>query len=476
MGVAALCVAVGLLTPFALEASGGPAIAVLLLASLGLVVSVALTLRWPWIPVIVYWLLYSFFSDLRSLWQLSVGPVPLTIPDFAVGAIAVAVATRYLSDRSLQRSRPTVMSLGLLGLLFLCLASALVGLSHQYPLYSIAIDLRDIAYLMVGYLAAHTLLHARRDRRLLTAVMWMSVIGFLTEQTAVSITGFRNIAIQGGSLETYRDIGVSFFAGKYGIFMAVVTTATDGLRRSLLQGALALAGLAATAASLIRTAWIDVLAGIAFLLVATGVRGSSRLVAYGVVGVTVIAFAAYSIPQTSTLVDAVINRASAAIDPSSVTSVDTVAVRFEESRRALAHLQTPEDWLIGAGLGLSVQDALHPYQHNSYVWYLSKLGIIGLLAMCAVLVLLPLVVAIRALRRASGDHRVLLLVLTAAHVANVVSGYASGHLTNWEYAPLVGMTIGWIFQLAQPEPIKTARVASSSPGASLTAKLRGAGD
>jgi hypothetical protein len=419
-----------------------------------LLLGIVLTIRFPWIPVILYWLLYSFFSDLRGLWQFSLGPVPLTIPDFAVGAMALTVSTRYLIDPSRLRSRLTATSLGLLGLVFLCLASVLVGLGHQYPLYSIAIDLRAIAYLVVGYLAAQTLLQAVRDRRLLTAVMWMSLVGFLTEQAAVSITGLRNVAIQGGSLETYRDIGVSFFAGKYGIFMAVAATATRGLTRSPVQGALALAGLAATAASLIRTAWIDVLAGIAFLLVATGIRASSRLLAYAVAGVTVIAFAGYAIPQTSPIVEAVINRAGVAIYPSSFNSVDTVAARFEESRVALSHLETPEDWLIGAGLGLSVQDALHPYQHNSYVWYLSKLGIIGLVTFCVVVVVLPLAVAVTALPKVSGEQRVLLLALTAAHTANAISGYASGHLTNWEYAPLVGMTMAWILQLARPEPVK----------------------
>lgn len=451
IGSVGLGLVVGLLTPLAIASEHGQATLLWLAASVALVGGIALTFRWPWLPVVLYWFVYSFVSDLRLLWQFTVGPVPVTGPDLVVAAIAIAAGVQSLRQRSFGGNESRVVWLGLLGLLCLCLASIVIGLSRNYPWYSIVIDLRDICYLLVGYLAAQTVLHARRDRRVLSAVLWMSVVGFVVEQTAVSFTGFGNIALQGGSLASYRDIGVSFFTGKYGTLLAIVVIATAGVRASLGAVTLAIAGFAATATSLVRTAWLDLAAGIAFLLVAMGLRAGGRLMALLVIAVAAFTVAVNAIPQTNVIVTAVIERSISALDPNSSSAVDTLSIRFDESRAALSHLQSPLDWVVGAGIGLSVQDSLHPYQHNSYVWYLSKMGVIGLVAMCAVLVLLPLAIAVKGLRVVAGRRRTLLLTLTAAHVANVVSGFASGHLTNWEYAPIVGMTIGWLVQLALPE-------------------------
>jgi hypothetical protein len=417
------------------------------------VVTITLSIRWSWLPVLLYWLIYSLFSDLRLQFQVVVGTLPITVPDIAVAVIAAMSAFAYFRQSRAQVSRVSAVGIGVASILALSAFSAIVGLAHGYAWYSVAIDLRAIVYLGVGYLAALYLLDARRDSQILKAILWLSVVGFAVEQTLVSFGAFRALE-RGASFAAYRDISVSFFAGKYGILFALVVFANQRFRTGLPAGVVAGIGVLATVASLIRTAWVGLAAAFLFAAVASGWTRGARQIALVVVILVFGAGVATLSPSASTVWSAAVERGLAAVDPNSLPQqVDTVAGRNFASQMAIAHLTGPLDWLFGVGLGLAVADPLHPYLENSYVWYLSKMGLLGLALLSAAVVALPVLLAMRALPLARGEMKTLLLVLTAAHVGNAVSGYASGHLTNWEYAPLVGMTIAWIVQLARaPQP------------------------
>lgn len=47
------------------------------------------------------------------------------------------------------------------------------------------------------------------------------------------------------------------------------------------------------------------------------------------------------------------------------------------------------------------------------------------------------------------SRRQLLIALIAAQAAIVVAGIASGTLTNWQEAPMIGMTVAWIEALSK---------------------------
>src|SRR5207244_1360294 len=99
-------------------------------------------------------------------------------------------------------------------------------------------------------------------------------------------------------------------------------------------------------------------------------------------GLVLVSIGVGVVPQIGVVAQAAQGRLDTLGAPS---SNDTLASRFEESRVALANLNDPPDWVFGVGLGLSVADGLHPNQHNSFVWALSKQGILGLLLFALVI-------------------------------------------------------------------------------------------
>src|SRR5207237_1845004 len=118
--------------------------------------------------------------------------------------------------------------------------------------------------------------------------------------------------------------------------------------------------------------------------------GSLKTVRRGVavaamVGLVFIAAAAVT-PQLNAGVQ---RRLEALFLPAS--SIDnTTQSRLWESKIAVAQLVTPVDWVIGVGLGLpSAADGVHTFQHDSYVWLLSKEGLLGLALGRGTRILLP---------------------------------------------------------------------------------------
>jgi len=335
----------------------------------------------------------------------------------------------------------------MVGILCYSVVSFGIGLANGFPIYSVLIDLRTVSYLVIGYFAAFSFGAGIRQVRLIRNLLWLSLVGFLVQQYAVTSSGVAVIDSSGGRLQDYRDIGVPFFLGKYGLFVSFVTVINKRGGISVVAAAGFVLGVIAMMATFIRTAWIATIAGI-LTLALINARRLHRMALLLVTCVTVASILISALPQAAQVIDAAQSRLAETFAPRSALA-DTVGSRIEESERALANLRSPVDWVIGRGFGLSVADPDHPYQHNSFAWLLSKQGVVGLVLFVVVVLLLPTVIGLRRLFDRStplslSSVRSMILVLVAATIANAVSGYASGHLTFWPYSPLIGLTIGWL--------------------------------
>lgn len=452
--VVALAVSVGVLSALVVTHAGSLATSITLFVGIT-AASTCLVLvpRMPWLPAAAYWIIYSFASDARLWYAPRLGAFPITIPDVVVGYIFLA---NIISTRSRDSSLTPPSPIAVLLLIFAADSAfaAAIGTLRGQLAYSILIDLRFVVYLVVGYWAGRRILSPVQRPRLVEGLMWMTLAGF-TFETVLILAGGLQIAPQGGqSLINQRDIGVSYFAGKYGVFFAIVVALTSTSVRAYIARTASVIGIVATAATFVRTAWVATAAGlgvIAWVCGRTAVRGAAAI---AVIFVLVLGLAEVA-PAASPLFDSVIYRFEETFQPSS-PAFDTVAIRTAESNAALAKLESPQDWLVGNGLGLVVnEDAVHPYLHNSFVGILAKQGIIGLIIFSLALIAIPFAYGLRALRRVSGKSRNLLIVAMAAIAANGVSGYASGNMTSWELAPLIGMTVAWIDDLSRSVRLAT---------------------
>lgn len=447
-----LSAAVGISIPVALSTLGGDysfaMVVIAFVAFVGFAGLVALTFRWPFTPLLLYWCLYSFVSVFQlSTWRVLLAGVPVTVPDGVMLVMAVAVGIAWLRrGRANFVAAPSQLSIGMALLLGYGLLSAGLGAIHGFSGYSIGIDLRALTYLVIGFAAARLTLRAAGHESLLAVLFLVGLVGLVIEQTVVTLQEFARLPGLSVSIAALRDIGAPFYLGKYGIFLLLLMplrNARDGAAMVVST----LAGLAALVATFIRTAWLEVAVGIVMVAMLGGWRAARRILVVLAFGLIVASVSLGLVPQVSVLAQAAQGRLDA-FSQSSAYNVDTVALRLEESRTALANLRDPQDWVIGVGLGLSVADGLHPNQHNSFVWALSKQGILGLALFSVVIVLIPLVIGLRALPFTSGLRRALLLSLLAAHIANTVGGYASGTITFSAYTPLLGMSLAWIADIA----------------------------
>lgn len=447
-GLATIPIAIALGVVVALGGAFAEVFAVLVV----LAVNCAVAWRWPFTNVAVYWLLAAGLlgESFVGIILARVGPYPVTVNDGAVALLLCAVVVTAVRTRNL--GTPRALSWVSIGVGIVALWTALaagIGLANGFGSYSVLIDVRTISYLVVGYLAGRTLLDASRHPVLLVALLLASGVTFVVIQIAQSTASLGSFSAVGMAFENTRDISVPFFMGKYGILAALVMGTSSHRIMKWSSRVLAVGGLVAMGASLVRTGWVTTAAGMGVLFVLGGRR--LQLVIGGIVAaVILVAGALVAVaPESSTVLHAVASRAQDALSPTGGPS-DTVTIRLNESRAALSALHDPVQWAVGAGLGLSVQDAIHPYQHNSYVWFVSHEGIVGLTLFLATLCFAPVLIGVRALL----SHRVglqssLLLVLIAAHVANLISGYVSGHLTLFLSVVIFGMTLAWIEQLAE---------------------------
>ncbi len=450
--VLAICLsaAVGISVPAALVTLGGNyGLAIVATASVGIGgLVVALTLRWPFTPLLLYWCLYSFVSVFQlSTWRVLVAGVPVTVPDAVMLLMAVAVGIAWLwRGRASFVAAPSQLSIGMVIVLGYGLLSAGVGAIHGFSAYAIGIDLRALTYLVVGFAAARLTLSADRHESLLVGLFLVGLTGMVIEQVVVTLQEFARLPGLSVSIAALRDIGAPFYLGKYGLFLLLLLplrSARDGLATVIST----LVALAALVATFIRTAWLEVAVGIVIIAVLGGWRTTQRILVVLAFGVIVASVSLGFLPQVTVVAQAAQGRLGD-LSWTSFFSDNTVAARLDESRAALANLRDPQDWIFGVGLGLSVTDGLHPNEHNSFVWALSKQGLLGLGLFSVVIVAIPLVLALRALPSTVGLRRALLLSLLAAHVANAVGGYASGNLTFSAYTPLLGMSLAWIADLA----------------------------
>jgi hypothetical protein len=428
--------------------NGSYGLADILVAALGMAGLLALSMRWPFIPLLAYWALYSFVSVFQlSTWRVFLAGVPVTVPDGIMLLMAVMVAILWLRRDGVRLSAgPFPLSLGMGVLLGFGLLSAWLGAIHGFSAYAIGIDLRALSYLAIGYAAARLSLPADEHERLLAILFVVGLGGLLVEQAVVTLQQFARLPGLSGSIANLRDIGAPFYLGKYGIFFLLLVR-LRGPREAVAMVISTVAGLAAIVATFIRTAWLEIAMGIIVVAVLGGRRVRRRILVVLGFGVIAASVSLSLFSEANVIVQAAQGRLDFSL--STVYNDPTVAGRLDESRSALANLRAPQDWIFGVGLGLSVTDGLHPNEHNSFAWALSKQGIVGLALFCVVVVALPLVIGLRALKFTDGRQRALLLSLLAAHTANILGGYASGNLTFSAYTPLLGMSIAWIADLAR---------------------------
>jgi hypothetical protein len=390
------------------------------------------------------------------------------MPDFIAAFMVVSVLITAL--RFHERGRTSgLLNANVYALSLFAILAAAIGLAHGFATYAVAIDVRTIAYLVLGYCAGRSTMNAIRDRNMLGAILLTTVIGFSVQQGFVSATGISQASTYGDQLDTLRDITVGFFAGKYGIIFAAALLESARGRRSWAAAVLFGIGLVCIAATFTRTAWLATGIGILVVFAMATWRGRLRMIILtGTLAIALLGLGLTS--QGSLFLGAIQYRFTTVFTPVAsspnpdTVNLDTLGSRLAESELAISNLQGAVDWLLGAGFGLSVTgDPLRPYQHNSFAWLLSKGGVIGFAIFAMAVIVIPLRWGIRGVRRRHNRRtRVFALTLLAATIADVVSGVASGHLTFWPYAPLIGMRMAWMEQLSKDSPAKPSAASANA--------------
>jgi hypothetical protein len=433
------------------------------------------------VPVALYWVILSFVSITNlDAFRLRVAGYPITALDIAVLAILVGCVLRIVSANWVPLQPTTAIALGIAGLIVYGVLLAALGLVHHYHLYSVLIDLRTLLYLGIGYWGGRVLLDLRKERRVLIGLIWTAAVGFVVAEAAATVGELRAVATTGVQLIDRRDLGVPFFTGKFGLLISAVRLHVDGLHRAWWAALLFVLSVWAVTLTFTRSTWLGAAVGILvvalyygirFLLTVAGLTVGTLLLLLGLAivlpyGREFIAAAqskhitaigsgsgsllatprvsgGQSVPSTSP------SQAQPSPAPTS-GSTDTISFRLKESWLALSQLHSPMDWLFGTGLGLSVDDQIHPYQHDSFIWFLSKGGLMGLAIFLWVVVIQP---TARGVGRLWIDHAYdpLLLVIIAGYIAGIVGGLTSGNLSYWSYSAALGLTIAWIEQLTSQE-------------------------
>src|SRR6202521_565363 len=366
-------------------------------------------------PVVIYWLLYSFFGDLQlASVRKFIGAVPIALPDLLVGLMLAGVIVRLTYPATIRRLAEQPLLTGTMAALCgYSVLSAGTGYLHGHGWYAILIDLRVVAYLAIGYLAGVVLVPGRSNATLILGLSWMALAGLVLYQGMLSMAAVRSGSAQ--HVVALEAIQAPLYLGKYGLFCAALGLGARLWRIPITSGAALAVGLSAAAASFVRTAWLTIAIGLASLLVFVGWTLGRRLLVVAVIGAVIVLIAGRVVPDVALIEKALQIRVSEIFVPPA-SSADSLATRFDESRRALAALRTPIDWTVGVGLGLGVVDERHPFLHNSFVWALANEGLIGLALFGFVVGVLPLAIGIRGLARVYGRHRLALLVLIAAHL------------------------------------------------------------
>lgn len=437
-----------------------------------LLVSLFLSIRFRWFSILALWLVLATVSAL-SLQDDSnhffsvVGPLDALASLLFAATMVRAVRSDTAVVPSLARSPGWIILVGYTSLTFA------IGYARGYQLHDILVDARVVLYLVVGYVAARVLSDAARDYRIILLIFWLTLVGFILSQVALSDSVVRNFESAGGSLASYRDIGSTFFAGKYGLILAAATVID---RRGPLRWfalALFLVGLIAVVTSLLRTDWAAAAVGILALAILVPQRGKLKLLAASATAVPAFVMAVLFVPAASLLLGAAQSRLDFLVRGAPVYA-DTVSIRINETQAALNGLASPVDWIFGAGLGYIFPGGTYPFQHNSVAWLVTTLGLTGTVIFLTVTVFAPLLRAFPIQRALKDPQRQVLIVCVAALLATVAAGLLSGHLTRWAYMPVTGMTVAWIEQLARPaarnipprppRDASTARDGTHSPG------------
>ena len=418
------------------------------------------TLRFPWLPVVLYWSFQAFLSSFSLDLRMDVVGVPVSLTDVAAGLLVPSWLV--LRQRGERQRAPQWTTVGMWLIAGYAGVAALNGLLHGYLTYSVAIDVRNAAYLLIGFMVGLELMRRQDATRVIQAVLLISVVGFCVQQGVATTLAVHATQQSSLPIDVFRDISVSYFVGKYGLLQAAALFHRRGIRKGYWAALLLSAGLVATTVTLVRTAWLTAVVALAAFFALRGRRTRARAAAVAVLAALVLV-ATFQFASTSALISGIsdrLNIGSQLADP----AADTIASRLAESQQALSSLQTPVDWAIGVGLGLPGADGVHTNQHNSYIWLLSKEGILGTLLFVCVVLALPIAQGIRRLRSPTGvePHLLLLSVLVAAQVANVVSGLTAGHLTYWEYQPIIGMTVAWIAVLSKRSAASVIRPSDTS--------------
>src|SRR5437879_12348231 len=74
IGFVVLGLSAGILTPLAIEFASGQTAVLTMAAGIAVLVALICSAKWPWLPVVCYWFVYSFISDLRLLCQGPLAP------------------------------------------------------------------------------------------------------------------------------------------------------------------------------------------------------------------------------------------------------------------------------------------------------------------------------------------------------------------------------------------------------------------
>lgn len=438
---------------------GGTSSYALVVEAGAFVIAIILSVSLRWFSIVALWCTLAAVSSL----QLSSTSTHLVGPfgpaDALVGLLALAWAWRAFWQTPILRS--PLATPGWVAVALCALFSTLLGFAHGFDAHDVLVGVRVILYLVIGYGAARSLTDAHRDARAICRVFWVVLLLFVLAQIAATNATFGQFQALGGQLQTYRDIGSPFFAGKYGLLLAAVTIIESPGKVAWLALISLLAGLAAVLVSLVRTDWLAAAISLtAVALLARRGRGIKLVGALAVVA-PIVTLGLLSLGPGSLILNAAQSRLGLLLQ-GAPSSTDTVTIRLSESQTAIGGLQTPGDWLFGRGFGYIQTGGTYPFQHDSFVWLLTTQGILGMTLFSVVVLIIPLTRALIASRRMSGPGGRLLLALLAAHVANLAEGMISGHLTFGLYTAAIGMTVAWMDQLSSAPDTNSAEGLSST--------------
>ena len=343
------------------------------------------------------------------------------------------------------------------------LLSSAMGIVRGVPYKDSLVELRPLLQYLLFYPIAAELNQQQIFR--VSAAVYLCCV-------AIALKALYEYSQGVGQMATYTEAGVVRVMSvefSYLVF-GVVAGLALWLERRWSTGAMVIA-VGLTAGGLVVTFYRAAAAGLAaavvFLALFTMRGGRSRLLRLTATGLALGAFAAPIVvqvfPGVATTANAYVRRMLSVKDYQRDTSAQH---RLNEWAASMSLIEA-RPW-TGHGLGTRIRfyspmyhDELRTsgyqsndfYTHNSYVWTLTKMGIIGL-TLLAVILLYVLLLGTRFLWRAhdQGLGRTVVLALGGCWLAVIVLSVFGPTLSTPNVAPFVGFGLGATIVLTRPFP------------------------